>query len=148
MSEGGEKMDRTETNRALITRAFDGLAAGEPEAFMGLFSEDMVWDVRGSSSWSRRVEGLAELDEKITGPLFARLGGPPSNTHEWIIADGDFVVVTASGNSTTVDGKPYANDYVFIFRMQDGKIAEVREYMDGAIADAALGPHPLSAGAG
>ena len=36
-------------------------------------------------------------------------------------------------------GKRYDNDYCFVFRMQDGKIVEVREYMDTILADAALG---------
>ena len=58
---------------------------------------------------------------------------------ELIVADGDRVVVLARGHAQTVEGRTYANDYCFVFRMQDGKIVEVREYMDTILADAALG---------
>ena len=73
------------------------------------------------------------------GPLFARFAVPYLNIPELILADGDHVVVLAKGDAETVEGLPYDNDYAFVFRLADGKIVEVREYMDTILADAALG---------
>ena len=132
-------MTRTESNRSLITKAFEGLRHGDPSHFMPLFDEDIEWRVMGSSAWSKHAKGLANVERDLVGPLFARFAGPYLNIPELILADGDHVVVLAKGDAETVEGKRYDNDYCFVFRMQDGKIVEVREYMDTILADAALG---------
>ena len=131
--------DTTEINRALITKAFEGLRHGDPSHFMPLFAEDIEWRVMGSSAWSRHAKGLANVERDLVGPLFARFAGPYLNIPELILADGDHVVVLAKGDAETVEGKRYDNDYCFVFRMAGGKIVEVREYMDTILADAALG---------
>ncbi len=135
--------NNSDANRAAITLAFEGLRTGDPDRFIALFHENMAWDVRGSSGWSRSAVGREAVMEQIAGPLFSRLDGPYLNIPEWIIADGDKVVVTARGDATTVEGRSYVNDYCFIFTMAEGKIVAVREYMDGTIADDVLGRHPL-----
>ena len=132
-------MTQTETNRSLITKAFEGLRHGDPSHFMPLFHEDIEWRVMGSSAWSKHAKGLANVERDLVGPLFARFAGPYLNIPELILADGDHVVVLAKGDAETVEGKRYDNDYCFVFRMKDGKIVEVREYMDTILADAALG---------
>ena len=132
-------MTQTETNRALLTRAFEGLRHGDPSHFLPLFSEEIEWRVMGSSAWSKRAKGLAEVERDLIGPLFARFDGPYLNIPELILADGNHVVVLAKGNAETHEGKRYDNDYAFFFRMSEGKIVEVREYMDTILADAALG---------
>ncbi|WP_417609857.1 nuclear transport factor 2 family protein [Parasphingorhabdus sp.] len=129
----------TEDNRALITRAFAGLKHGDPSHFLPLFAEDIEWRVMGSSAWSKQASGLAAVERDLVGPLFARFAGPYCNIPELIIADGDHVVVLAKGDAETVEGNRYDNDYCFVFRMRDGKIVEVREYMDTILADKALG---------
>jgi ketosteroid isomerase-like protein len=132
-------MTQTETNRSLITKAFEGLRHGDPSHFLPLFDEDIEWRVMGSSAWSKHVKGLAYVERDLVGPLLARFAGPYLNIPELILADGDHVVVLAKGNAETLEGKRYDNDYCFVFRMAGDKIVEVREYMDTILADAALG---------
>lgn len=132
-------MSDTAANKALLTKAFDGLAKGDPAHFMPLFAEDIEWQVMGSSAWSKHVKGLENVQRDLVGPLFARFAGPYLNIPELILADGDRVVVLARGDAETVDGKRYDNDYCFVFTLRDGKIVGVREYMDTILADAALG---------
>jgi uncharacterized protein len=43
------------------------------------------------------------------------------------------------GDNVTKAGKPYNNEYCFVFRLSDGKIREVKEYADTALVDAVLG---------
>ena len=132
-------MSAADTNRALIARAFEGLRHGDPSHFLPLFDEAIEWRVMGSSAWSKHSRGLAAVERDLVGPLFARFAGPYLNIPELILADGDHVVVLAKGDAETVEGKRYDNDYAFVFRMADGKIVQVREYMDTILADAALG---------
>ena len=132
-------MSETERNRALITQAFAGLEHGDPSAFIPLFAPDIAWRVMGSSAWSKHASGLADVERDLVGPLFARFAGPYRNIPELILADGDRVVVLAKGHAETLEGRTYANDYCFVFRLRDGMIAEVREYMDTILADEVLG---------
>ncbi len=131
--------DQTETNRALLTEAFAKLEHGDPSAFLPLFGEDVTWRVMGTSNWSKEVSGLPRVEAELMGPLFARFAGPYKNIPELVLADGEHVVVLAKGHANTVDGKVYANDYCFVFRLAKGKIVEVREYLDTKLADAVLG---------
>ncbi|WP_120077762.1 nuclear transport factor 2 family protein [Aurantiacibacter odishensis] len=132
-------MSDTETNRALLTEAFAKLEHGDPSAFLPLFDDSITWRVMGSSNWSKVVSGLANVEAELMGPLFASFAGPYRNIPELVLADGGHVVVLAKGHADTVDGKIYANDYCFVFRLAGGKIVEVREYLDTKLADAVLG---------
>ena len=58
------------------------------------------------------------------------------------IADGDFVVVEAKGDNVTRTGVRYDNDYCLVFRLENGKIREVREYCDSVLTESALGRFP------
>lgn len=62
-------------------------------------------------------------------------------------ADGDRVIVEWEGNALTSAGTPYCNQYLFIFRMRDGRISEVTEYFCNVHADAVLWPlvEPMAA---
>lgn len=131
--------ETVENNRMLLTAAFAGLERGDPSAFLPLFHDDISWKVMGSSVWSKEAHGLTAVERDLIGPLFARFSGPYRNIPELILADGEHVVVLAKGHAETQDGKVYANEYAFIFRLSEGRIVEVREYMDTKLADAVLG---------
>lgn len=45
-------------------------------------------------------------------------------------ADGDNVIVEERMRATLPGGRPYENDYCFVFVVADGRIKQVREYMD------------------
>jgi uncharacterized protein len=48
------------------------------------------------------------------------------------------LVVLARGQVRTIRGEDYNNSYCFVSRMRDGKMVELREYMDTALAEARL----------
>jgi len=47
-----------------------------------------------------------------------------------IHADGDTVIVEERMRATLPGGKPYENNYCFVFILSNGRIKQVREYMD------------------
>src|ERR1700738_1223534 len=63
---------------------------------------------------------------------------------------GAHVVVEARGDNVTKAGVRYDNDYCLVFRLENGKIKEVREYCDSVLTEKALGPfsEPLRRAAG
>ena len=125
-------------NKRIITQAFDGLERADPTAFVDSMADDIVWIIEGQSSLSRRYEGKHAIEKELVPALFANFATPYRNIAEEIIAEGDRVVVLARGEVKTVRGEDYNNSYCFVLRMRDGRIAEVREYCDTALAEARL----------
>jgi ketosteroid isomerase-like protein len=60
------------------------------------------------------------------------------------IADDDWVVVEARGDLMTKAGERYDNHYCLIYRIEDGKIREIREYQDSTLCERVLGPFPAA----
>ena len=58
------------------------------------------------------------------------------------IAEGDYVVVEARGDNVTKSGVRYDNQYCMVWRIEDGKIKEIKEYCDSALVERVLGPFP------
>ena len=54
-------------------------------------------------------------------------------------AEGERVALEAESHGLHTSGKTYNNHYHFLFRIRDGKIAEIREYADTAHARDVLG---------
>ena len=133
-------MSATETNRRLITGILAELEVGNSRPFAEALSDDIRWITPGSSVWARTYEGkpavLYFLGTAVRGQLVERV----RLTARRILADADHVVVEAKGRATTRTGKPYNNDYCFIFRLDAGKITEVTEYLDTDLATSALAP--------
>jgi uncharacterized protein len=128
----------TPDNRRIITQAFEGLAAADPATFIGAMADDIIWIIEGQSKVSGRYEGKAAIQNELVPALFANFATPYRTIPEEIIAEGDRVVVLAHGEVKTVRGEDYNNSYCFVIRMREGKIAEVREYCDTALAEARL----------
>lgn len=59
-----------------------------------------------------------------------------------ILADGNQVAVEAGGCVTTVRGDLYDNQYLLLFRVEDGRLKACREYADTALVERVLGPPP------
>jgi hypothetical protein len=125
-------------NKRIIAEAFDGLFRADARAFLDAMAEDFTWIIEGQSKWSRRYEGKAAVQSALIPPLFANFATDYRNFAEEIIAEGDRVVVLARGEVQTVRGEDYNNSYCFVIRMRDGKMVELREYMDTALAEARL----------
>jgi ketosteroid isomerase-like protein len=126
----------TEENRQLMQRVFAELSNGNSQALVEVLADDVVWHVTGTTTFSRAYEGKATLINDLVIPLFTLLEGPLVMNADRFIADDDYVVVEARGKSTTKTGRPYNNKYCMVFRLEDGKIREVTEYMDTSLVSA------------
>ncbi|MCW7537021.1 nuclear transport factor 2 family protein [Aquabacterium sp. A7-Y] len=125
--------------RALVAHAFDRFAAGELEPLMTLLADDVVWEVKGSTSWSGVYTGKDALTQQLLSPLFAALSAPLVPRAIRIYADGTAVIVEWKGDALTQAGQPYRNDYCWICEMNGEKIARVSEYLDTALVETVLG---------
>ena len=129
-------------NKQLIQHAFDEMAKGDSRPFVGLLADDVTWRVMGQMKWSGTYRGKAKVLNDLLGQLRARLADRYRATAERIIAEGPYVVVQARGQTTTKAAVPYNNEYCFVYRLEDGTIKEVTEYMDTELVTSALASLP------
>ena len=140
-------------NKKLMQEIF--AAAGNPDPavrdralFVASLADDAKWVVTGQYSWSRTFTGKEVILGELHGHVRSLLVERARTIAHRFIADGDHVVVEARGNNLTRSGVRYDNEYCLVFRLEDGRIREVREYCDSVLTEKALGQFPPPHGAG
>ncbi|HVA80688.1 MAG TPA: nuclear transport factor 2 family protein [Candidatus Binataceae bacterium] len=126
-------------NKEMVRKMFAELAKGDAQGFMAAMADDVRFTLIGSTKYSGVFRGKQELAEKLLGPLSAELKEGLIITPENLIADGDFVAMQARGRSLAKNGKRYDNTYCQIFKISDGKIREVTEYLDTELVTSVFG---------
>ncbi len=121
-------------NEALVRKAFTNWSTGNGTVF-ALLSPDIVWTVHGSGSVAGTYKGVEAFLEGAAAPLTRRLARPLVPKVHAIWAVGDTVISRFEAGSTTTGGRPYTNQYVWIFRMEDGVVVEAEAFLDLAAYD-------------
>ena len=120
----------TADNKKLMQFIFDELSKGNDQPFVEAMADDMQWTWMGSGQWSRSFVGKQSVLGELWSAVRATLKPPYKVIAHRFIADGEYVVVEASGQNTTPDGKSYNNKYCWVCRISEGKLHELNEYMD------------------
>ena len=126
-------------NKETIRNMFAELSKGNAEAFLGTLADDVRFTLIGSTKFSGVFNGKPEFIEKVLAPLGAQLEGGIAMNVDNLIAEGDHVVMQGRGESTTKSGKVYNNTYAQVFRLANGKVQEVTEYLDTELVTAVFG---------
>jgi len=129
-----------EANKELVKRTWQTLLGGSTEEALANFSDDVTWFLTG------KLEGVSGL-KKGKQAVREFLGGvkqafPAGLEPEFkkVYGEGDTVVIELVNRGTSVTGKPYENEYCFVFDLAGGKIQAIREYVDLEKAKIALAP--------
>jgi hypothetical protein len=125
-------------NKALMQSVFAELADGNGQPFMDALADDACWTVIGTSAWSRTYDGKRAIVDELMRPLFRQFANQYTAGAIRVIAEDDTVVVEARGEVTTKSGKPYNQSYCYVFRLADGRVRELTEYLDTELVNRAL----------
>src|SRR5215510_14490705 len=126
-------------NKELMQRIFAGLSQGDSKLFVESMDEDFRWIITGNTKWSKTYAGKQAVLTELFAALRDRIAGRIKTTAHRFIAEDDFVVVEARGNNVTKARIPYNNTYCYVFRLANGKLQELTEYLDTELVTAALG---------
>jgi len=143
-------MSDTASNKKLIEQIFAAAGSTDPAVrdralFVASLADDATWTVTGQYSWSRTFTGKQSILNDLHGHVRSRLAERARTIAHRFIADGDHVAVEAKGNNVTREGVRYDNDYCLVFRLEGGRIKEIREYCDSILTEKALGRFPETA---
>jgi ketosteroid isomerase-like protein len=119
-----------EQNKEIVRRAIAAIGRGDLDGFMGDAADDVTLQVMGAVF--PPIHGKPKVLKGLRNALAARLenGGAIAMTIENLIADGEYVAEQSHGKARTKDGKDYNNTYCRVWRITNGKIAMMQEYLD------------------
>ena len=129
-------------NKKLVQQIYADSANRSGTTFADNIAEDVTWIVTGQYSWSHEFRGREAILDGLMGHFRSLFTVRPRTVAFNFIADGDFVAVEARGDNVTRDGLRYDNQYCMVFRIENGKIKQIKEYCDSALVERVLGPFP------
>ena len=96
----------------------------------------------GQYSWSNEFKGREAIQNGLMGHFRSFFAERPRSVAFNFIAEGDYVVVEARGDNVTKAALRYDNQYCMVWRIEQGRIKEIKEYCDSTLVERVLGPFP------
>ena len=122
-------MSDAEESKAAVRAYFDRALAGDP-TLPELLADDVVWWVPPGSPLAGTHQGRAAVLAMLA-KAFALYDVPTMKLElPLLFAEGPHVCVLFRLAARTAKGAPHAADYLAYFRVEDGRIREVREFFD------------------
>lgn len=120
-----------EDNKQIVSEFCDHFRTSNADGLIDAMTEDATWWVNGkphlfSSAGTKTRAEAAAMFRTMFSAYTNGLGMTIIN----MVGEGDSVAAEARSEATTKSGKVYENEYFFLFKIRDGKIAIVREYTD------------------
>jgi uncharacterized protein len=141
-----QSMERAMTatdNKRLMERIFAGAAVGDRTLYVDSLADDVTMTVTGQYSWSQTFHGKESVLRDLYGYVASLLKQRRTVPFRFI-ADDEWVAVEARGDMVTHAGERDDNHYCLIYRIENGKIHEIREYQDSTLCELVLGPFPAA----
>jgi hypothetical protein len=122
-------------SRSLVLNAWRTFAERDEASIAGQFTEDFEWVGPMGNATSRALDIPLPMKGPATVAHFLairmrQLYRSMRVDITGVFADGDTVVVEETTEARLPNGAAYKLDYCLIFKCRDGKICQVREYMD------------------
>jgi uncharacterized protein len=124
-------------SRTIVEGYIAAAQAGDEAALRASFTPGAIWRLDGelpiSGTWRGRD---AIVDDFLGAAMSYYEPGSVSLEVTSVTAEGERVVVEWTSRARTRRGKPYENHCIGVFTVRDGRIDDVREYMDTRYAHA------------
>jgi hypothetical protein len=125
-----------EENEGIARQLFEALSRGDAEAVDSLYADDFrLWTagsmpISGEHPRAEAIEGMSGIFAVFPKGIRFDVTGTT--------AQGERVAVEAESHGDHISGIHYNNLYHFLVIVRDGKIRELREYMDTQMAQEVL----------
>jgi ketosteroid isomerase-like protein len=126
-----------EENRRVVRDAFTAWSDGTAP-ITDLFAPEMTWRIEGRSIVAKQYVNTQQFVDEVLVPFGARFSQGERFRPVDVRAtycDGDTVVVLWDGRGIANDGIPYENSYVWIMRLEAGKVVDATALFDSIAFD-------------
>ena len=119
-----------EKNVQIVKNFLAALGRRDKEGLLALSAEDIQWIIPGED-WSlagthRGHAGLENLLHKVNETVETSFPEPP----EFVAQGGRVLVVGVATGKIKATNRAFKDDWVFAITVRDGKVTNVREYID------------------
>jgi ketosteroid isomerase-like protein len=126
------------TNSEIVKRFLKALVQDEPDTMRPLVHDDILWWVPPSAATrfrlARPLQGWDDIDWLGGGGWKGFKPGTSAVVIHHLIAENDLVSAHYNRSAKRIDGTDYDVEYNLLFRLAEGRIAEVWEIADTANA--------------
>lgn len=126
------------TSKDIVANAWEAFASRDPARIAACFAQDAEWIAPPGNATAialdapDHMKGAAAIAHFIAVEMRRLFVADVAIAFTTMAPVGDLVVVEERMRATLVNGRSYDLPYCFIFVVRDGRIAQVREYMDTA----------------
>ena len=118
-------------NKEIAIKFFEALSSGS-ESYLDFYNDDsIIWTAGNNAIGGTRSK--KEIIDFAQGILAAFPTGITFNI-TGMTAENERVAVEVSGEAIHASGEAYNNKYHFLLTIKNGKIIELKEYMDTQLA--------------
>ena len=117
-----------QVNRRIVEEAFNSWRMGQG-SILDLMGDDGTIVIPGTAAHCGTMS-KREFVANVATPFMNRFSVQPVPRPSKIMADGEDVIVVADAEGTTLDGKAYRNDYVFVLEFREGRLVKATEFLD------------------
>jgi len=122
---------------------FKRLESGDGAAFFANVADNVDWTVEGTHAlaghYHSKADFLAHTFEKLEKVLPRGVRLRVTNA----LVSGDWAVVELESLATARNGLRFDNKYCWVTRFADGKVVEVRAYLDSALVQRLFDENPI-----
>jgi uncharacterized protein len=120
----------TQENVQTVKDFLAAMGGGDKQRLLALAAEDIEWIIPGDdwplAGTHRGHAGLVDVLQKASEEVETSFPEPPE-----FVAQGDRVlVVGVATGKIKATNKPFKDDWVFDITVRDGKVKNIREYID------------------
>lgn len=126
----------SDDNKAILNRANAANERGDYEGFLAHCTDDVIWEFVGD----RTLRGK----QAVRRYMAETYRQPPRFSTDRLIAEGDFVTALGEIELPDASGRPVRYAYCDVWRLRDGKLAELKAYV--IAADEGASDEPVTQG--
>jgi uncharacterized protein len=131
-----------EENVQVVKDFFAAMGGGDRQGLLALVADDIEWIIPGEdwplAGTHRGHAGLAALLQKASDTVETSFPKPPE-----FVAQGDRVLVVGfATGKVKATNKTFDDDWVFAITVRNGKVTNIREYVDTQALARAASPRP------
>ena len=127
-------MDNKQQNKATFLALFDGLKARDIDAMAAQMTEHPNWIV-----WGNELPGIEGLSSILQAASNYYQAETIVHDLQGLWCDAGTVIARMTMTAKTTNNEDYANEYIWIAQLENGKVAEVREYLDLRVIETHFG---------
>jgi ketosteroid isomerase-like protein len=118
-----------QTNVRITKEFFSAIGKGDKQVLIALCAEDIEWIIPGEWAWAgthRGHAGLTDFIQRSSETVEILSSQPPQ-----FIAEGDRVLaVGLAKGKVKATNRTFEDHFIFDFTVRDGKVTNIREYID------------------